>query len=284
MYEPISPTAATIAWLRSQEGVHYAKKIAELADVEDVTRAFYHDPHFDIDLSRMAKMGPWSVLRLFALQQAILSTGIQNVLEIASGLSPSGLLMSEDHPGMEYLETDLPEMSALKSSIASRIMYNLPRANLSFMAADAMDAGQLKHAADAIMREGPLAIANEGLMQYLTHEEKRVLAANIRAALEERGGAWITTDIVRKEDFNYAFNVSAYVQNVRDVMAKKTGRDMVGNAFDSFDEAKLLFEECGFTVEMHTQLDMTPDLLTPDALLRHRHLQVQQVWIMRPKD
>jgi hypothetical protein len=42
---------------------------------------------------------------------------------------------------------------------------------------------------------GPLAVVHEGLLMYLDAAEKALLAASVRAALEARGGAWITADV-----------------------------------------------------------------------------------------
>lgn len=280
-YASISPTAATIAWLRAQEEVDYAKAIGFQIDLERVVTELYNTPDFDVDLARMRKMGPWAVLRLFALQKAVLSTGITNIIELASGLSPTGLLLSEDHPQLEYLEADLPDMHVLKSGIAAKILAGRERTNLRFMPVDVLRRQQLEAAVHSFSRAGSVCVANEGLLQYFTHDEKRKLAQSLRSCLP-KGSAWITTDVVRKKDFSRAFSKSSYTERMRQVLADKTGRDMVACAFDSFEEAETLFTECGFVVYPRRQLDLVPKLFPAAVLDRHCNLEVQQVWELRP--
>lgn len=44
-----------------------------------------------------------------------------------------------------------------------------------------------------------LAVINEGLLRYLTFEEKKLVATNIYNYLKKYGGVWITCDVTPKK-------------------------------------------------------------------------------------
>ena len=104
MYERISSTAKTIAFIRSGLGIPYADDIARLCSTQKATIDFYRRPNFEINLERIRKLSYWAKLRLHSSIAAIRQTEIGNILEIASGFSPAGLIISED-PNVRYLLT-----------------------------------------------------------------------------------------------------------------------------------------------------------------------------------
>jgi hypothetical protein len=42
---------------------------------------------------------------------------------------------------------------------------------------------------------GPIVIVNEGLLRYLTHDQKKIMTKNIKYLLDHLCGCWITLDI-----------------------------------------------------------------------------------------
>lgn len=277
-HERITPTAHTIAYLRARAGIPYAPEIGGTARVREATHAFYHRSDFDLDFARFEKLIPWVRLRFLALHAAVRATGITNILELAAGLSPGGLITTKD-AGITYLETDLPGMVEEKRAVIERVFGFVP-SNLRFKAANALSEQDLRAAADSLPL-GPIAFLNEGLLQYFGQHDKVVIAANIRTVLVERGGAWITTDIVRKPDFLGAFAANDYRTRIRTILQEETGCDMAELAFESFEEAESFFKEAGFSVERHLQTALAPTALAGDVLGRHPDLSFQQVWVMR---
>lgn len=278
----ISSTAETIAFLRAGAGIPYADALASLSKAETATVAFYRRPDFEIDLERMRKMGSWAALRLHAVIEATRRAGARNILELASGFSPAGLISSED-PRIRYLESDLKPVIQRKRKMAREILGG-QRKNLGFMTINALVGGDLERAVRAFFpKEETLTITHEGFLQYLTHEEKRQLSEKIAKVLRERKGTWVTSDIVLQEHFVGAFNTTPYARRIREILAENTGRDMAQLAFASFDEAEEMFQNAGFRVEKYLQLDLAAGLLSQEVLAKHRHLKHQQVWVMRPK-
>ncbi len=120
----------------------------------------------------------------------------QTCWKLALALSFRGLELTRTSP-IHYVDTDLPALSALKAELVARLHPEPLAGTLCVQALDALDAQAFQRTVAAIP-DGPLAIANEGLLVYLNEREKVRLAANVRAALEERGGRWLTADVYLK--------------------------------------------------------------------------------------
>lgn len=292
-YEKISGTAETIAYLRSGTLIiSWATAIAKAAEAEEATKRFYHRDDFDIDLVRMKKMQPWVTLRHLSLFGALKKSGLRNVIELASGLSPAGVesMTQEWNVIYRWVETDLKETIDKKRAILTHDI-KVPRyaleENLFFEALDATDSARMSDIAQKHFPATPLAVVHEGLLQYLSHEEKLLVASNIRKVLEKHGGVWITTDIVLQEHLLAAFNSSQYMQRVHEILTENTRRDMAKLAFTSFDEAEELFSEAGFSVERMKQMDFPMAAAFARGPLhlqrpgRNKNLEHQQIWTMR---
>ncbi len=118
------------------------------------------------------------------LERAIEGGEVSQVVEIASGLSPRGWRFSTRHPGLTYVETDLPDMAARKE----RILRD----------ADLLRPGHRVRVLDAFATEGPdslatlveelgaaqgTAIITEGLINYFPMTNVRTLWNNVGTAL-----------------------------------------------------------------------------------------------------
>jgi O-methyltransferase involved in polyketide biosynthesis len=94
------------------------------------------------------------------------------VLEIACGLSARGYRFSQSHPGIRYVEADLPKMAATKSALLAKveglspehkvvpvdILASTGALSLEAVLAAAFDQGR------------PIAVITEGLMNYFPLE------------------------------------------------------------------------------------------------------------------
>ena len=96
-----------------------------------------------------------------------------------------------------YYGIDLP---AVIGDLRRYIMQIIPGAHLDnrirLLAVDVTDYDTLRY---SINCKGPLFIATEGLMMYLTEKEMITAAQNIRKLLDEFGGVWITNDPFARE-------------------------------------------------------------------------------------
>ena len=94
------------------------------------------------------------------------------VLEIACGLSARGYRFSKSHPGLRYVEADLPAMAATKSALLAKVQGLSPEHRVVPIDILATD-GDLS--LEAVLAQGfdqrrPIAVITEGLMNYFSLE------------------------------------------------------------------------------------------------------------------
>jgi O-methyltransferase involved in polyketide biosynthesis len=161
-----------------------------------------------------------------------------SIVELGAGLSFRGLAVVESAP-VAYVDTDLPDMVAIKRSLLPSLSTKPRQGSLRLEALDALDRDALLKVIDALP-EGPVTIVNEGLLMYLDDEEKRRLAANLRDVLRARGGAWITADV--------------YVRTTETIFRDERTKAFVAahgideKKFASFEQAERFFTESGFSI------------------------------------
>jgi O-methyltransferase involved in polyketide biosynthesis len=127
---------------------------------------------------------------------------------------------------------------------------------LYFQAASILDGEQLNRAV-ANFTDGPIAIITEGLLSYLTLQEKTVAAKNVRALLASRGGAWIVTDLTRvfRPDDEKA-------AELRQRIVTATGFSPITGCFVSIGEARRFFKRLGFKVHDYRRSEIMDSLST----------------------
>ncbi len=203
--------------------------------------------------------GPWSEYGAFAsifdarfraVSRLVEEKAAAQVLELAAGLSPRGVDLASR--GIVYVEADLAESTALKREVLTAMLGSIPK-NLHLCAASALHREQLL-ACCAPFREGkPVAVTTEGLLRYLTFEEKARVAANVLEILRRYGGWWITPDI----------HLRSFAQRQtpahRQAELQTLGRSLDANYFDDLSHARQFFERCGFAVESRSLLEGIQD-------------------------
>lgn len=181
-----------------------------------------------------------------AINHALSELHATQVLELAAGFSPRGINLSAQ--GVLYVETDLADTMARKRLILHELFGELPH-NFHLTNANVLNKNDLQQACTPFQQK-PVMIVHEGLLRYLTHAEKKQLAANIGEILRRYGGAWITPDI-HLQQWALRQKERTYMQT----MTQQLGRDPEEHHFATFDDAKTFFTECGFDVEERPLLD-----------------------------
>ena len=234
-YSTISPSAKALLMVRAQTGLPYARAAAEMLWGPEAVRA--------AELESNASPGAGLRRRHFevratSIDHALDALGARNVLEIAAGLSFRGLAMAA-RPGVSYLDTDLPGIADIKADLAARLHPGPLSGSLRIRALDALDPTAFRGAV-AELPAGPICVVHEGLLMYLDDAEKRRLAASVRHALAERGGAWVTADV--------------YVKSEAPVYREERTRRFIErhrvdeNKFEDWDAAAAFFASCGFDI------------------------------------
>jgi len=179
--------------------------------------------------------------RYRSIDQALETVGHQNIVEIGAGLSFRGLAMTQS-PGIYYLDTDLPELLAIKADLVARLDHPPLHGTLRLEPLDALAPGALAGAVRH-MPAGPVAIVNEGLLMYLDASEKERLATGIRGILQERAGSrWITADCYVRDDVR----PTALDADVERFVAEHRVEEQ---KFASWGSAERFFEMQGFAIE-----------------------------------
>ncbi|MES1179495.1 MAG: class I SAM-dependent methyltransferase [Myxococcales bacterium] len=201
-YSSISPSALSLLLMKAESEIPYAREAAaalwgdtapsELSDALAEENARRRLRHF--------------VNRYKSLDQLLSESGCANVLELGAGLSFRGLDLARTKQTF-YIDTDLPNVVALKAELIAKLPAHPSRGTLRVQALNALDADAFA-ATVSELPPGPVAIANEGLLVYLDEREKAQLAANVRAALLSRGGVWLTADVYIQNPGGSSPNVS----------------------------------------------------------------------------
>ena len=196
--------------------------------------------------------------RYRSIDQALAMVGHRNIVELGAGLSFRGLAMAQS-PGIHYLDTDLPELLAVKADLVARLDHPPLQGTLRLESLDALAPGALAGAVRHLPA-GPVAIVNEGLLMYLDASEKERLAASIRGILEERTRSrWITADCyVRDGERRTALDPA-----VERFLAEHRVEEQ---KFASWESAERFFTMQGFAIERR---------LTPSEA---RH--IRETWIL----
>ncbi len=258
-YEKISPTAWGVAYHRSQSDIKYAQEIFD--ELDAVVKPT--DP-LEIEYlkrSKESKIAPQFEARYKLIDRLIAENKTNQILEIASGLAPRGLEMTEKDPSLRYVEVDLPVMTRYKREILQALFEKgkaKPQPNLYIEDGDALDYNSLL-AAVRYFKNEPITIVNEGLLRYMNFDQKAIVAKNIHALLEKFGGTWITSDItlirLLKRDEERKANVK--------MVQALSGMNVEDNAFESEQAAVKFFEDAGFSVERHSFLEIIENLVSP---------------------
>lgn len=299
-FNSISPSARALLLLKGHTTIPYARRAAELIQYPEP-----YTPDFSIRLPGFwvrvmhFEARYWSINQLLAdllpapdagpaaHEPTATSPGPTNILELSSGFSFRGLALAADRP-VHYIDTDLPEIIAIKQSMIPALTENqpAPRGHYELRPLNALDTTAFQAIVDSLP-PGPLIIVNEGLLMYLGKEEKQQLCQLIRKTLQERGGYWITADIYlrrRPEDEDPEL---AAGDTLKQFLEEHKVND---NMFESFDEATRLFTDMGFVLDKEAEPDYAslsalPHFLlsaSPELLQRLRSMgRVHSTWRLR---
>lgn len=280
-HKRISPTAKLVAYLRTFTDIPYSSEIALASDAQQTFEELVGGASQDF-----LWLAPVIEMRYKSVDAILKLYGFQNIMELASGVSPRGLIWSKSDT-CTFLETDLPDILAEKRFIVSDILGGSVRKGLRLMPVNVVCDDQIRDAA-GVLGDGPMAIVNEGLLPYLSITEKAKVACSIHGLLKERGGVWVTPDISSNERIKQLIALDPKVGEVMRVISGRTGRDLQNNAFTSMAAAEEFFVDIGFNLKRWHQHDLVPHLTAFDRVeVDQRKLDVMinhsKVWVLEAR-
>ena len=281
-YSTISPSALSLLKMKAHTSIPFAKEAAALLQ--------RHNVH-TLPQNLAEKLYYW--MRIFhfearytSINNLLADIDPQNILELSSGYSFRGLDYCINHAA-HYIDTDLPAVIDLKKSLQKEITPPVLsfKGKLESIALNSLDEQEFGKVVSHF-NAGSLTIVNEGLLMYLTTDEKKKLAGIIHRHLVQRGGYWITADI-------YIRSQESSVRNLR--MSKEeenffAQHNIDENKFESEAAAETFFKGQGFTIDKIATVE--PTLLSsfskllavvPDEIKREGKPmpKIQATWRLR---
>ncbi|MCL4392380.1 class I SAM-dependent methyltransferase [Patescibacteria group bacterium] len=257
----ISPTAWMVAEGRTFSDIPFSREI--FREVQKIGRKGVGPDPDDVEKITAADLAPRFEARYKIINHLVRGFGFRQVLEIASGLTPRGIEMTEEGSVDTYVEMDLPGIIKIKRMIVKIIYRELKKKKrrLFLEEGDALDNKAVFKAAGYFDAARPIAVVSEGLLRYLNFKEKAEVARNIHHLLAVFGGAWITPDVTVRSNRRYPYEArrNEYIERL-------TGIDMEKNKFESVGAAQRFFEELGFRVEQRMLGEIADSLVSPGIL------------------
>ncbi|MEH1905638.1 MAG: class I SAM-dependent methyltransferase [Nostoc sp.] len=252
-FDKIILTAFMVSLARQFTDIPYAKELAQLIEMQGLVKVS-QPQNQDKSILLTARVEA----RYKAINQVIAQYQITQVLELASGLLPRGLLMSSN-PNITFIESDLPQMIRCKQQLIQQLVGEHP--NLHFIEIDATKRPSEFCKSTPLLKAGqPVMILCEGLLTHLTLVEKQLVCANVREILHSYGGVWITPDFIDIATLVRSQQDDSDLQKLLQTVTNLTGRSLVNNNFGTLDLARQFVYEQGFCVTEHSMLNVIDEL------------------------
>lgn len=249
-YEEISPTAIVTSYPRTFTDIPYEKEIYN-----------WLENHCNEEVTLNEMLAPEIEARYKLTNKLLDKYGIKQVLELAAGYSSRGLIYSKK--GYNYVEMDLENVSRNKIALLNSIEQNIP-SNLKIISGNALRKSDFDKCKCYFKKNEAVTVINEGLLRYLTFDEKKIVAQNIHDLLLNQDGIWITCDVTPKK-FMDSQNKALPKFNTN--LATITSRNDLNDRFDDINHVKDFFGKIGFEiVEVHSFNEVKDDLYSANKL------------------
>lgn len=279
-YDRISPTAKFVAYLRTFSDIPYSSEIAKACNAKETFEQIV-----GAEANDFLWVAPIIEMRYKAIEALLEQSSFKNnIVELAAGVSPRGLIRSGDEACC-YLETDLPEILSEKLAIIKGIRRGETRRWHQCAPINATDQNEFLRITE-YTNSGGIAVINEGLLPYLDDVEKERVARNIYRLLKLRGGVWITPDVSTGDRIKMLESeprILKVLKTIRDL----TGRDLRSNCCHTIEAARQFFQDIGFDVTVLKQRELVPVLSSVSAvggdndkiesMLEHARVMVMRV-------
>jgi O-methyltransferase involved in polyketide biosynthesis len=256
-FSSVSPSAKSLLMMKGYTNIPYAKETSAMMEGSEVFNLNFNDKDFWFWIRVMHFES-----RYWSIDQLLKQVDNKNILELSSGYSLRGLDLCVKDESIHYIDTDLPEVVALKQSMIAELrIANNTKGSFELLPLNAMDTVAFNHVVSRFAN-GPLTIVNEGLLMYLDMEEKKQLCRTIHSTLKQRGGCWITADVYVKR----SAEMTASLPQSKSEAAFFEQHNIEENKFESYEAAEAFFKEQGLEMVKEAEpnyndLSVMPHLL-----------------------
>ena len=248
-YESVSQTAILTSYPRNFTDIPYEKEIYEWLS---------KNCNDEVILNKL--LAPEIEARYKLANKLLNKQNATQVLELAAGYTSRGLTYSQN--GYKYVEMDLEEVTNNKKRIISELFET--NDNLHIVSGNALNMDDYVKCEEYFNSNKELVIINEGLLRYLTFDEKKKVGQNIYDMLKKHGGAWITCDVTPKK-----FIQKQDEQNptLNDNLNTVTSRNNLNDRFEVENHIRDFFGEIGFkNIEIHKFIEVKDELKSFEML------------------
>ena len=278
----------TLFWL-SKAGVPEAVEYVKYIDAKQILK-----PENISQYERVEKINKiYQEIRYESVNDFIESENFTNVIDLGCGVSPRFLYTAPKK--INYVGVELEDVVTVLKIYAPTFLNDDSRKYVNFAVADVASRKEMFDAAKNL--DGKICIVEENLWMYLSREKQRAMLENIRDILKERGGCFVTSDLVAGEIF-MAVNRTVYGDEDAQVIAKETqkvyediSKILFGDTlFSSTDEAIKFIESAGLKVEMRPLFTKTPDIISirdlnnRDIAAINSMMQKNLLWVITVAD
>ena len=265
-FEKISPTALMVAYARQFTDIPYSQELSQLVNAESFVEKLDAavEKFQGHKLDRPVETAALFEARYKGIIQLIAEYSSKQILELASGLLPRGINFSQNSENI-FIESDLSAMIAQKQQLVEQLIGN--RSNLHFENIDATaQPTQFLLNTDYLDSQKPITVVCEGLLMYLTLEEKQQVFKNVRELLQVYGGVWITHDLTTKENLSHRWIVSPTWHKFEETVNKMTETSLTDTHFENFKHVQQFATEQGFKISKYSLLDVFEQLTCLEPL------------------
>ena len=248
-FESISPTAILTSYPRIFTDIPYEKEIYNWLSI---------NCNDEVKLNKL--LAPEIEARYKLTDRLMERTNIPQVFELAAGYSSRGLIYSQR--GYKYVEMDLEVISNNKKRLINELFEM--NDNLKIVNGNALNYDDYVKCDDYFDSNKELAIINEGLLRYLTFDEKRIVGENIYKLLKKHGGVWITCDVTPKR---FIQKQDEQNPNLNNDINTVTSRNSLSDRFEDENHIRKFFGDIGFNnIKIHKFIEMKDELKSFDML------------------
>ena len=258
-FDPVSPTAKVVSYLRSldpslslfgeSELNQQGKQILEQLDIDD--------------FQTKELMGVMFQSRYHAFNVAVQQHDSNQVVEFAAGVSPRGLQWSQNSPGTIYFESDLPQLMVrkaklIRNSLMSSATKRQERGLLHCCGIDVLNEDSICKALELVDLDQRITFVTEGLLLYFAEEELGKFLTNIKNILTRHPKAIWISDLVSSEDLKSFVSCHPGVASTVKGVFKMTGRAVVThNPFPNVTAFSKFLNRFGLEIVDRTSLEST---------------------------
>jgi len=243
-FSSISPSAKWMICLKGHTTIPFAREVAELLAYPGKYIPDFGKRDFTFWASVLGLEG-----RYWSINQLLNDLKNTHILELCSGYSFRCLEYAQKI-GVHYIDTDLPNLIAVKKEFIKNLQKgeSNSKSRLELLPLDVLDRNRFVEIIGHFS-QGELAIVNEGLLTYLSTQEKEKLCSVIHETLMERGGYWITADVVLKNK-----EAKLGLEYNDEIIEFNKQQNTEENSFESFKEAEMFFKDMRFMIDREAQI------------------------------